>query len=72
MNIEVDVDGIGFFYNGWFISPYEDWISLEDQTNTMWWSAEKQVANTWHWRKRMSLKDLIVELNDTDARGEYE
>lgn len=65
-NIEITLTSKGFIYKGWTIEPFEDWLSTKDHQNVLWFGAEKEVGNTWYWKKRTSLTQLIEDIHNDE------
>lgn len=62
--IEITLTSKGFIYKGWTIEPYEDWESVSNQKDVVWFGAEKEYGNTRLWKKRTCLIQLIEGIDN--------
>lgn len=63
-NIAITLTSEGFIYKGWTIVPFEDWEDVHQQTEVIWYGAEKVVNGVWYWKKRTCLIKLIEDIDN--------
>lgn len=69
VEVTIRLTSSGFIYKGWKIEPYEDWDCVENQKDIIWFGAEKQVGDTWFWKKRKCLIELIEDIENYEQES---